>query len=161
MTVNKKFDADSLKELFPELKAEENYVLVPLVHAAITSWQADINENREKYGVKDYKTLEDLGINSMVREHPTSILNADGKIMSLTIFYKDIEARDDDDFIWVKSSMYFTGDEDTIDTFIGKVSEFVGQQNLEYLMNGARERLKLESPSHLADRVNAFYTIPF
>ncbi len=138
------YEPKDIKESFPVLKSQNDYVLIPLFDAIFHSW---IRQLKLDDVVTDTRNIDSRRYDFVVN----------GKIVSLAISETDIDYDDEDESWYNISGLDFNGNEQEGRTLIERLKSFVGSQDLGTLVRSAGASLKTGKTYHLRNDVEMFY----
>ena len=140
------YNVKNLKEQFPELKKHSDFVLAPLFDTAFLQW---VSRLKESPIVTDAKK-DERGYEFVINGRFVNV-NSGGRV--------DIDVVDEDERVYVASSFYINGDENSAERLFGNFREFMGRQKLEELVAQTRESFKGEKTYHFSGEMVDFYEL--
>lgn len=155
------YEPKNLKKQFKQLERLSDFVLIPIFDRVINYFLSDLNHDLPKYGVSDYKQLPKQfikyseGLWGLVGDKYHLVV--DGKIISMTTFITDINAKDYDELWWMIYKIVFEGNDEGVNKLFERFKRFVGQQNLDELIKAAEEELQKGKTECLSRDIYDFY----
>ena len=131
-----------------------DFTLIPLMDRIIYHFLDNLNQKPSAYGVSYIKEIE-----NHYPTYPTYAydLVVDGKIIRMTIYSEDIDVVDYEEYWWMQNRIILEGEEKITSEMLNGIKRFVGEQNLDKLVEEASQELRKGKISHLNEEMRKFY----